>query len=75
VGPVASALATASDNGVTNGQNGASVWVNIPPKTGPYRGLPGHAEVVLTTQQPRFFSAIFGNGSLPIYARAVSRGK
>jgi len=72
---VASALATASDNGVTNGQNGASVWVNIPPKTGPYRGLPGHAEVVLTTQQPRFFSAIFGNGSLPIYARAVSRGK
>ena len=70
----ASARATAADNGVANGVNGAKVIVLIPPKTGPYTGLPGYAEVTVNTQQPRYFSGIFGTGSLPLYARAVARG-
>jgi Flp pilus assembly protein TadG len=71
---VASAKATAADNGVKNGAAGATVVINIPPKSGPSQGSPGFAEAIITIQQPRYFSSIFGSGNLSIAARAVARG-
>jgi len=50
------------------------VTVNIPPLSGPYTGLNGHAEVIIQYNQPRGFSNIFGDGPLPVKARAVARG-
>src|SRR5262249_51482516 len=35
---------------------------------------PGYAEVTVQYNEPRFFSALWGNGTLPIQARAVARG-
>ena len=69
-----SAKATATDNGFTNGVNGAGVAISIPPSSGPYKGLYGYAEVVITMPQARRFSTIFGSGDLAVKARAVARG-
>src|SRR5262249_11749210 len=35
---------------------------------------PGYAEVTVQYNEPRFFSAIWGQGTFPITARAVARG-
>jgi Putative Flp pilus-assembly TadE/G-like len=69
-----SAAKTATDNGFTNGVNGTSVTINIPPLSGPYKGLPGYAEVLITMQQKRYFSSIFGSGDMPVSVRAVAQG-
>ena len=69
-----SAQSTASDNGMTDGVGGVSVTVNIPPVSGPCAGLPGYAEVIITLQQTRYFSKLFGSGNLTVTARAVARG-
>ena len=71
---VAAALACATGNGYTNDRTTSAVDVDIPPKSGPYTGLAGYAEVNLTYYMPPAFSSIFGSGPLPIHARAVSRG-
>lgn len=80
----AAAINTASANGYKNnadptlGMNNAyrtsSVVVNIPPQTGLFIGQAGYAEVLVTYYSPRFFSNIFGKGSLPVFARTVARG-
>lgn len=76
--PSGSAKQAALDvaNGNSYGNDGASsvVTVNIPPKTGPYAGLKGYAEVLLTYNMPRGFSGVFGSGPLPVKVRAVARG-
>lgn len=69
-----SAQTTAAANGFTNGNNGATVTVNIPPQSGTFSGQAGHVEVLIHYQQKRYFSNIFGNGSIAISARAVARG-
>jgi hypothetical protein len=69
-----SATDTAKDNGYTDGANGVTVKVNIPPQSGTYNGLDGYAEVIITMQQQRFFSAIWGSGKIPVTGRAVARG-
>src|SRR5207302_11346937 len=69
----AAALASATANGYTNDGVHASVTVNIPPKSGPFTGSVGYAEVLITYYQPRHFSAIWGSGTLPVSARAGSR--
>jgi hypothetical protein len=69
-----SATKTATDNGFTTGVNGTTVTVNIPPLSGPYKKLPGYAEVLITMQQKRYFSTIFGSGDLPVSVRAVAEG-
>jgi Flp pilus assembly protein TadG len=69
-----SAQDTAKDNGYENGVNGVTVKVNIPPASGTYQSTDGYAEVIITLQQQRFFSRIFGTGTLPVSARAVARG-
>jgi hypothetical protein len=75
-----SAQTTASANGFINGTN-ATVTVNIPPKSGTFvpnaqTGFTanGYAEVIITYNQPRYLSNIFGTGNIPVYARAVARG-
>src|SRR5262249_37769978 len=70
----AAAYAYAAKNGYTNDGTNSAVVVNIPPKSGPYRGLDSYTEVLVTYNQQRFFSRIFGADPIPIRARAVSRG-
>jgi hypothetical protein len=71
----AAALANASANGFNNDGVTNTVTVNIPPQSGPFTGLLGYVEVIITYKQPRGFSAIFGSGDLPVVARAVARGR
>ena len=53
----------------------SSVTVNIPPTSGTYNLMAGYAEAIVTYNQSRGFSAIFGSGAIPISARAVAVGK
>src|SRR5262249_55080380 len=34
----------------------------------------GYVEVIVTYNHPRFFSSLFGNGAIPVSARAVAQG-
>lgn len=68
----ASATATAAANGFSSPS--ATVTVHIPPASGSFSGKAGYAEVVVQYNQERGFSGIFGSGTIPVTARAVSRG-
>jgi Flp pilus assembly protein TadG len=67
----ATATATTTNG---NGDTLSVVTVNIPPTSGPYKGQASFVEVLLTYYQPRYFSSIFGTGSIPVKVRAVARG-
>src|SRR5262245_17314560 len=55
------ARAVAANNGYPyNGAN-STVAVNIPPATGPFKDKIGYIEVVITYNQPRYFSGIWGS--------------
>jgi Flp pilus assembly protein TadG len=69
-----SALTTATANGYNNDGVNSTVTVHIPPQTGTFAGQTGFAEVRITYNQKRFFSRIWGSGTLPVTARAVARG-
>ena len=69
-----SAKDTAQDNGYVDGVNGVTVKVNIPPQSGTYVAQDGYAEVIITMQQQRFFSAIWGSAKIPVSGRAVAQG-
>ena len=71
----AAAFADAAANGYTNDGVDSAVTVNIPPKSGPFTGKVGWVEVIITYNQPRYFSAIWGITRLPITCRAVARGR
>src|SRR5262245_56289860 len=73
----AAALArqAAAAQGYTDGTAGTTVTVNIPPQTGDHVGQACYAEVTVQYRQPRFFSGLFGTESIPVTARAVSRGQ
>ncbi len=77
----ASALGVASANGYTNDGTTSTVTVNIPPLSGIFTAAnlgansAGYAEVIVTWNQKRGFSAIFGSGTIPISARAVAQGR
>ena len=77
---LASALDVASTNGYTNDGTTSTVAVNISPEKysgGPNDGTilpPGYVEATVTWYQQRFFSGIFGSGTIPVSARAVARG-
>jgi hypothetical protein len=64
----------ASENGYKNDGSTSKVVVNIPPASGIYAGLAGYVEVLVTYYQPRYFSGVFGSGTIPVRARAVARG-
>lgn len=68
------ALKSASDNGCPNNGTDTTVVVNIPPQSGPFTNKIGYAEVIITYNQPRYFSAIWGSTSTPVVARAVAKG-
>ncbi len=68
------ARAVATANGFPNDGTTASVSVNIPPTSGLFVGKTGYVEVIITYYQPRFFSTIWGSGSLPVQARSVAYG-
>lgn len=65
-------LTAASANYVTNGVNGTTVTIDIPPVNGPFAGSSGHLEAVVTQPHPTFFMRLFGTNSVTIVARAVS---
>jgi len=66
----------AAANGFTDGEDGVTVEVHIPPTSGPNTGRLGHCEVKISLTQRRYFSKIFGSSAtIPIGARAVSRGR
>lgn len=79
-GPVATAQQAGYDIATANGyvQSGpganATVTINVPPQSGIYQGKAGYAEAIVSFNQPRSFSNIFGKGALPVTARAVARG-
>lgn len=68
------AMAVAAENGYSNDGTTSTVVVNIPPKSGPYAGKSGYCEVLVTYQETRGFSKVLGTGTIPVKARAVSRG-
>lgn len=74
------AMAIAAANGFTNDGTNTTVEVRTSPAVysgGPNAGSPlpkGHVEVSVQYNQQRYFSAIFGAGSIPVPARAVARG-
>jgi hypothetical protein len=69
-----SALSNAAANGFTNDGVNSVVTVNIPPKSGNFKGKAGYAEVIIQFNRQRNFSSIFGSAALPVKARAVARG-
>jgi hypothetical protein len=69
-----SALTTAAANGCPGDGVTATVTVNIPPKTGTFANRNGCAEVLITYYQPRYFSSVFGSGTLKVAGRSVARG-
>jgi hypothetical protein len=68
------AQALALANGYKDGDGDDTVTVNIPPLGGKFIGQSGYVEVIITYNQPRFFSAVIGSGPIPVKARAVARG-
>jgi len=71
---VNAAKKTAAAGGYTDGTDGCTVTVHIPPQSGPFTGMAGHTEVIISKPQKRFFSRLFGSQDVTIGARAVSRG-
>jgi hypothetical protein len=70
--PVA-ARSDAAGNGFTNGQNGVTVTVNVPPASGFYTASPTAVEVTITQSIPAFFMELVGTSSSMVRARAVAR--
>jgi hypothetical protein len=80
----ASALSIAAANGYSNDGTQSIVTVRVSPaqpvqpdptitdNSGNLK--PGYAEVTVQYNEPRFFSAIWGQGTIPITGRAVARG-
>jgi hypothetical protein len=74
------ARAIAAANGYSGDGTQSIVTVRTSPETytgGPNQGKPlprGYVEVSVQYNQPRYFSAIFGDGAIPVPARAVARG-
>jgi hypothetical protein len=71
----AAAQAAATANGYPNNGSTSKVTIHIPPQSGPFTGQIGYAEIIITYNQPRYFSAIWGSTRIPITARAVARGR
>ena len=67
------AKAASAQNGVTNGVNGASVVVNVPPTSGEHSSSSSYIEVLVSQPVNTFFmSFVTGSSSVSVTARAVS---
>lgn len=69
---VSAANMAASENGVTNGVEGANVMATAPPGSGPAAGRSGFVEVVVAKPTGTLFMALFGFRSVTVTARAVA---
>ncbi|MFL5242311.1 MAG: pilus assembly protein TadG-related protein [Gemmataceae bacterium] len=69
-----SALAVASANGYTNDGTISTVTVNIPPVSGIYAGKDSYAEIIVVYNMSTAFGRVLGKSTMPVQARAVSRG-
>lgn len=68
----AAGKSASSSNGITNGTNGATVVVNMPPKSGPDTAYTSFAEAIVTQPNPTYFMSLFGFKSVNVVARAVA---
>jgi len=63
----------ATRNGYSDGVNGVSVRVNIPPDAeSKFAGVPGHIQVVIDTNLPSFFSGVLGINTHRVATIAVA---
>lgn len=69
-----SAIEVANKNGYDNDGVVSFVNVHIPPQSGLYTGRRGYVEVEVEYRFSRMFSNIFGQGDIPVRARAVAIG-
>jgi len=58
--------------GYANGIDNVTVTVNQPPSTGSFTSSSQAVEVIISQQQTRLLSALFGSGAVPVTARAVA---
>lgn len=61
-----------SANGFTNGNNGTTIQVNIPPASGPFAGDNSYVEVIVAQAQPTFFMRVGGFNAVNVRGRAVA---
>jgi hypothetical protein len=66
------ALAGSSVNGFTNGSDGTTVTVNIPPASGPNTANAGSVEAVVSYPRTTFLMGLFGFQTVTVSARAVA---
>jgi Putative Flp pilus-assembly TadE/G-like len=67
-GATTAATTFASNRGATN------TTVSIPPTSGLFSGKSNYVEVTLSITHPRFFSALWGSGTMTAKATSVARG-
>lgn len=70
----ASALAIAAANGFANDGENSIVQVNIPPLSGTYAGVNGYIQVIVTYNQQRAFSGMFGSDVVQVAGSCVAAG-
>jgi hypothetical protein len=66
------AVQVATANGFTDGVNGQTVEVHIPPISGANVGRPGFIQVVIDAEKPSFFAGIWGIISHDVGSRSVA---
>ncbi|HKD83305.1 MAG TPA: pilus assembly protein TadG-related protein [Terriglobales bacterium] len=68
------AQADAAANGYTNGTNGISVQVNVPPQTpgDPFQGKDNYVEVIVAQTRPTFFMRVGGFDNVYVRSRAIA---
>jgi hypothetical protein len=59
-------------NGFTDGNNGVTVTVNIPPASGPWAGNSSYVEVIVAQAEPTFFMRVGGFNTVNVSSRAVA---
>jgi hypothetical protein len=64
--------AAAAQNGYTNGKDGVTVTINMPPKYGDLKDLSGYIEAIVQAPSPTFFLRMLGFNSVNIASRAVA---
>jgi hypothetical protein len=65
------AQAAAAANGFTDGSNGTTVTVNVPPHSGPHAGNTEYLEVIVQRNVPTPFMGLFGFHTVSVSGRAV----
>ena len=59
-------------NGFSNGSNGVTVTINIPPLSGSYTTSGKAVEAIVTQSTPTYFMRMFGVNAVSVAARSVA---